>query len=50
VEARDTSLGVWVVDVPDSDRLVSGDHVDFTFWWPEAGRWEERDFRVAVQA
>jgi glucoamylase len=50
VEARDTSLGVWVVDVPDSDHLSSGDDVDFTFWWPEAGRWEERDFRVTVQA
>ena len=49
LEARDTGLGVWLVDVADSDRVPSGGAVDFTFWWPEAGRWEGRDFRVIVQ-
>ena len=47
-DARDTGLGVWLVDVPGSDRLAPGGAVDFTFWWPEAGRWEGRDFRVEV--
>jgi hypothetical protein len=37
-----------VADVPGSDRLRPGDGVVFTFWWPEAGGWEGRDFRVAV--
>jgi glucoamylase len=49
IEARATGLGVWLVDVPDSDRMTPGDVIAFTFWWPEADRWEERDFQVAVQ-
>ncbi len=48
IDARDTGIGVWVADVPGSDRLRPGDGVVFTFWWPEAGRWEGRDFRVVV--
>ena len=30
--------------------LKPGDSVQFTFYWPEAGRWEGRDFSVAVVA
>ncbi len=50
LDARDSGLGVWVADVPGSDGLVPGQAVDFTFWWPEAGRWEGRDLRVEVSA
>ncbi len=50
LDARDTGLGVWVADVPGSDRLVAGQAVDFTFWWLEAGHWEGRDVRVEVIA
>jgi glucoamylase len=48
VEARDTTLGVWVADVPGSAQIGPGGAVDFTFWWPGAGRWEGCDFRVRV--
>jgi glucoamylase len=48
LDARDTGLGVWLADIPSSDRLAPGGAVDFTFWWPEAGRWEGRDLRVEV--
>ena len=48
VDARDTGLGVWVADVPGSDRLPPGAAVDATFFWPQAGRWEGRNVRVAV--
>lgn len=48
LDARDTGLGVWLADVPGSDRLAPGGAVDFTFWWPEVGRWEGRDLRVEV--
>ncbi len=48
LDARDTGLGVWLVDVPGSDRLAPGGAVEFTAWWPDAGRWEGRDFRVEV--
>ena len=48
IDARDTGIGIWVADVPGSDGLRPGDGVVFTFWWPEAGRWEGRDFTVAL--
>jgi glucoamylase len=48
LEARDTTLGVWIADIPGSDRLSPGAAVDFTFRWTEPGRWEGHDFRVAV--
>ena len=48
VDARDTGLGVWVADVPGSNRLRPGDAVDATFYWPAAGRWEGRNVRVTV--
>jgi glucoamylase len=48
LDARDTDLGVWYADIPGSSRLAPGAAVDFTFWWPDAGRWEGRDFRVEV--
>ncbi len=50
LEARDTELGVWVADVPGSDRLAAGDAVDATFFWPDADRWEGRNVRVRVVA
>jgi glucoamylase len=49
LDARDTGLGVWVADVPESDRLTTGRSVDFTIWWPDAGRWEGRDMQVEVK-
>lgn len=45
---RDTTLGVHVVDLPTT-RLPAGAGVDFTFYWPDANRWEEVDFRVSVE-
>jgi glucoamylase len=48
IDARDTRLGVWVADVPGSDRLPPGAAVDATFYWPGAGRWEGRNVRIAV--
>ncbi len=47
VRARDTGLGIYLVDLPTEKRSV-GDEVVFTFRWLETGRWEGRDFRVAV--
>lgn len=50
VDARDTGMGVWVADVPGSDRLAPGRAVDATFYWPGADRWEGRNVRVVVVA
>jgi glucoamylase len=44
----DTTLGVHVADL-ETTHLRRGDHVDLTFYWPEAGRWEGIDFRVCIQ-
>ena len=48
-ETRDTGLGIHVVDFPTSD-LRAGHTVRFTFYWPEAERWEGRDFEIQVVA
>ena len=45
--ARDTTLGVHVTDL-ETKYLVSGDRVDFTFYWPAEDRWEGVDFVVEV--
>jgi glucoamylase len=48
LDARDTGLGVWIADIPGSADLAPGRTLVFTFWWPEAARWEGRDLRVEV--
>jgi glucoamylase len=46
-ETRDTTLGLWCVDLP-TDGLTGGCTVCFTFYWPQADRWEGTDFTVAL--
>ncbi len=46
-ETRDTGLGVFVTDLP-TGALPTGASVVFTFYWTEAGRWEQLDFVVEV--
>lgn len=48
LDARATGLGVWLADLPATAALPRGGVVDFTFWWPEAGRWEDRNLRVVI--
>jgi glucoamylase len=48
VSTRDTTLGVHVADLPTRSLRI-GDHVDLTFYWPEAQRWEGADFVVYVE-
>ncbi len=50
LDARDTGLGVWVADVPGSERLAAGQTVGATFYWPDADRWEGRTIHVGVVA
>jgi hypothetical protein len=44
--SRPTALGIDFVDVPVA--LVQTALVCFRFSWPEAGRWEGRDFAISV--
>jgi glucoamylase len=43
----DTGLGVHYIDLP-TNRLSPGSNVTFTFFWPEANKWEGTDFQVVV--
>ena len=43
----DTGLGMHLTDLPTSE-LLPGARVRFTFFWPEANRWEGNDFAVQV--
>ncbi len=49
VESRDTTVGVWVADLP-SRSLPLGAAIQFTFYWPRADRWEGHDWTVSVVA
>ncbi|HVC01871.1 MAG TPA: glycoside hydrolase family 15 protein [Steroidobacteraceae bacterium] len=31
-----------------TDKLTAGDSIEFTFYWPDAGHWEGRDFSLLV--
>jgi glucoamylase len=48
IPARDTGLGIYVADLPTSS-MDSGHTIVFTFYWPEAKRWEGTDFSVIIQ-
>jgi glucoamylase len=45
--SQTTGLGVHIVDLP-TDTMPVGTQVVFTFFWPEAGRWEQQDYSVVV--
>ncbi len=40
--------GVHIADLPTSE-LPAGTRVQFTFFWPDANRWEGEDFDLRVQ-
>ncbi len=44
---RDTRLGLHIADLSMAP-ISSGSTVRFTFYWPEAERWEGRDFSVHI--
>jgi glucoamylase len=45
---RDTTIGVHVVDLPTA-QLSRYDRIDFTFYWPDADRWEGIDFSICIE-
>ena len=46
--ARNTGLGVYLSDLP-TKGMDPGHTIVFTFYWPEAQRWEGTDFSVIIQ-
>jgi glucoamylase len=45
--SRDTNLGVHVVDLP-SQKLAANSILRFTLYWPQAERWEGKNFELQV--
>jgi len=43
----DTRLGLHYVDLP-TEALTAGSTITFTFYWPEANKWEGVDFQINV--
>jgi glucoamylase len=46
-ETTDSGLGMYYVDL-DVSGLSEGGRLLFTFYWPQAGRWEGADFIVGI--
>ena len=47
IDTRDTTLGIHLADLPTA-HVPAGRTVAFTFYWPQADRWEGRTFTVRV--
>jgi glucoamylase len=48
VTARNTGLGIYLADLP-TKGMDAGHMLMFTFYWPEAKRWEGTDFSIIIQ-
>jgi hypothetical protein len=42
-----SALGLWFADLP-TENCPTGSVIEFTFFWKAAGRWEGRNYSVAV--
>jgi glucoamylase len=47
LKTKDTGLGIHVADLP-TRKVPAATTIMFTFFWRDANRWEEKDFRVHV--
>ena len=46
-KTTDTGVGMYYADLPTT-KIPEGKQVLFTFYWPQADRWENKDFSVSV--
>jgi glucoamylase len=46
---RDSHLGVHVIDLPTA-ALPAGSIIRFTFYWPDAQKWEAKNFEIHLAA
>ncbi|AUD05862.1 glycoside hydrolase family 15 protein [Spirosoma pollinicola] len=44
--SKDTGFGLYYTDIPAN--LLSGETIDFTFFWIEANRWENKNYSVTT--
>jgi len=47
VKSRDVGLGIHIADLA-TQSLPDGKEIEFTFYWPGAGRWEGTDFIIRI--
>jgi glucoamylase len=47
-DSKESGWNLQYVDLP-SEKLPSGRHLVFTFFWKNEGRWEGQDYQVAVE-
>jgi glucoamylase len=47
-DTAENAFGIHVLDLPVESQ-APGTTVDFTFFWPEAGHWENLDFSVRIE-
>lgn len=47
IETKDTGLGIYFADIKFKSK--TDDPVEFTFYWPEAGTWEEKNYTVTIE-
>ena len=47
VRMEDTGLGLYVADLPTAVLPVKAT-VEFTFYWPDADKWEDKNYAVTV--
>ena len=47
MEATDSGVGIWVLDLP-TEKMRVGEKIVFTFRWKD-GEWEDRNFEVVVE-
>jgi glucoamylase len=43
----ENAFGIHLTDLPVAD-VPPGNRIVFTFFWPDAGRWENVDFSVGI--
>ena len=46
IETSDPGLGIFIADIAPGNPEAT--EIEFTFYWPEAARWENRNFSVAI--
>ena len=47
VQTRESGIGIYFVDLP-THGLRAGSEIAFTFYWPQAQRWEDVNFSVTI--
>jgi glucoamylase len=45
-ESKDTGFGLFYADIPAA--LLKGEKINFTFFWPEANHWEDKNYSVTI--